>query len=200
MFIYVWELFLTLSWDRRCFLLLVLLLSSLPSPWLPKEAFTALASASQKWHWEKATYHRDLCFIFIREHHFQVWLGFSLDKWNLKKIFFPLFGIWSSPARDQIWAAADSVAAATSDLHQRCRAGDGTCILALQRCCPSDCTTGGTKKKKVFVFWLPPEAGGTSLARDWTPAAVATCTVATCTAVNGNARSLTPWLCHRGAF
>lgn len=58
-------------------------------------------------------------------------------------LFFPIFDIWNSQARDQI-PAAISIQVARRIPNPPCRAGDRTCVPAVPRCCRSHCATAGT--------------------------------------------------------
>ena len=67
---------------------------------------------------------------------------------NFCFLFF-FFGMWSSWARDQIWA---TVATYSWSLNALCRAGDWTCILTLQRHYRSHCTAG--KLHTILLFYV----------------------------------------------
>ena len=64
-------------------------------------------------------------------------------------LFWPPYGMWNSQTKDQIWAAAATYAAAITIWQWQIFnllywTGDHTCVLVLQRCHQSHCTTAGT--------------------------------------------------------
>ena len=66
-------------------------------------------------------------------------------------LFWLLRGIWSSQTRDQIQAAGISYTTAASILDPLTHhARDGTCVLVLQRCRQSHCTTVATPISIIF--------------------------------------------------
>ena len=88
--------------------------------------------------------------------------GFYLVQFNLILFIYYIiiiiifgcpWGIWSSRAREQIWAtvATYAVAVATSDpFNPLCQVGGRICVLMLQRCHQSHCVTVWTPN--IFIL------------------------------------------------
>lgn len=67
--------------------------------------------------------------------------------------FFPHFlaALWTMefPGQDQIWASVRTYV--WCSCLNSCQGGAWTCILVLQRCCQSCCTTGGSLSTSTFI-------------------------------------------------